>query len=181
MGSPNVEYLMGIHKYLSYYGYSSLIPPKMCKYIGASNKVYFSYKLRTYSYSSFTYLHNIFYPTLPIGPSLPSGQGYGPDGRKSQKIIPKEIGSLLSPLVLAIWIMDDGGRSGSGVRVSTQSFIPSDVKVLRDAINQKFGLSSTLQRQNKTYNIYFPKASIERLKTLVKPHFIPSMYYKLEI
>lgn len=162
MGSPNVEYLMSIHKYLSYYGYCSPNTPKKIKYIGTLNKVYWSYKIRTYSYSSFNSLHKLFYP-------------------EGKKIIPFSIKSLLSPLVLAIWIMDDGGKSGSGVRVSTQSFSPSDVTLLRNAINSKYGFSSTLQAQNHTYNIYFPKSDIPRLKHLVKPHFVPSMYYKLEI
>ena len=164
MGSPNVEYLMAIHKFLSYYGYCSNLKPKMNTYIAKSNKVYFSFKLRTYSYTSFSPIYDLFYPLAEDG--------------TNKKVIPKTIKSLLSPLVLAIWIMDDGGKSGSGLRVSTQSFAPEDVKTLSDAINSVFGLSSTLQAQYKTYNIYFPKKDLGRLKVLVEPHFVPSMLYK---
>lgn len=164
MGSPNVEYLMAIHKFLSYYGYCSSLKPKLVTYISKSSKVYFSFKLRTYSYTSFSPIYDLFYPLAE-------------DGSK-KKVIPKNIKSLLSPLVLAIWIMDDGGKSGSGLRVSSQSFTPEDVKTLKDAINSVFGLSSTLQHQYKTYNIYFPKKDLGRLKKLVEPHFVPSMLYK---
>lgn len=166
MGSPNVEYLMAIHKFLSYYGYCTNLKPKMASYIAKSNKIYFSYKLRTYSYTSFSPIYDLFYPLAEDGTKL------------NKKVIPKTIKSLLSPLVLAIWIMDGGGKSGSGLRVSTQSFTPEDVNILSEAINSVFGLSSTLCAQYKTYNIYFPKKDLGRLKLLVEPHFVPSMLYK---
>jgi len=36
----------------------------------------------------------------------------------------------LTPLALAIWIMDDGGRAKPGVRISTNSFELGEVQYL---------------------------------------------------
>ena len=37
-------------------------------------------------------------------------------GAKRKKILPKNIEQLLDPVVLAIWFMDDGGKSQSTVK-----------------------------------------------------------------
>jgi hypothetical protein len=168
MNSPNVEYLMALHKFLSFYGYCSSLKPKIGGkkniYIKKQNKVFFSIKYKTYSYTSFSPIYDLFYPQRVEGTNnlVPSKQ------------IPNNIQILLSPLVLAILLMNNGTKTGSGLKLSCQTLTPSDVKKLCSAINLVFNLSSTL---NKANAIYFPKKDLDRLKSIVEPHFVVSMLY----
>ena len=77
--------------------------------------------------------------------------------------------------------MDDGGWTGSGVRISTNSFSLEDVKRFKNIISNKFGLICTIQRlqYKEQYSIYITKTSIEKLREIVKPFSHKSMFYKL--
>lgn len=167
MNSPNVEYLMALHKFLSFYGYCSSLKPRIKTYIGKSNKVIFSVKYRTYSYTTFSSIYDLFYP-LQMSAILGS----------NKKQIPKNIKTLLSPLVLAILLMNNGTKTSLGLKLACQSLNCSDVEKLCFAINLVFNLSSTLipARFNALY-INFPKKDLDRLKFIVEPHFVPSMLY----
>lgn len=98
------------------------------------------------------------------------------------KIIPSNIEGLLTPIVLAYWIMCDGGWSGYGLKLSTNSYTKEEVELLIKSLNSKFDLNSSIQVANKSKNqyvIYIPSNRIESLKTLVKPYMLPSFLYKL--
>ena len=167
MSSKNVEYLMFLHKFYSTRNYASKNKPKLSKMIGKNNKVYYSLKFRTYSYSSFNYIYNMFYKST--GSTI-----------SNEKVIPLNIYEYLTPLTLAIWIMDDGGCTNKGVRISTQSFTNNDIARLKNCLEQKFNFKNLkLYKQNSIYNIYFPYSEMLLLSKLVKPYFVKSMYYKL--
>ena len=161
MSSRNVEYLMFLHKFYSTRNYASKNKPNLSKMIGKGNKVYYSYKFRTYSYSSLNYIYDMFYVN-------------------KIKIIPHNIKEYLTPLTLAIWIMDDGGCTNDGVRVSTQNFTNADIYRLKTCLEEVYYFKNLkLYKQNSIYNIYFPKSEMLLLSKLVKPYFVKSMYYKL--
>ncbi|RYE15492.1 MAG: hypothetical protein EOP34_03045 [Rickettsiales bacterium] len=145
MSSRNVEYLMFLHKFYSTRNYALSNKPKLSKMIGKHNKVYYSSKFRTYSYSSFNYLYDMFY-------------------KEKVKIVPKNIHEYLTPLTLAIWIMDDGGCTNDGLRISTQSFTNKDITLLKDCLCKNFKFKNLkLYKQNSIYNIYFPKSEMALL------------------
>ena len=83
---------------------------KILKQIGKNNKIYYSIKIRTWSFSSWNYIYNEFY-TLKIK-KVPSYEF---------------LITHLTPLALAIWIMDDGSKDGSGLRISTNNFKKEDI------------------------------------------------------
>jgi len=87
----------------------------------------------------------------------------------------------LTPLALAIWIIDDGGWAKPGVRISTNSFKLEEVQFLANLLKKLFDLNCTVQNINTSgqYSIYIKGESILKLRKLILPYVIPSMRYKL--
>lgn len=166
MGSPNREYLHWLHKYYAQRGYCSSLPPKVSKQIGRGGKISFSYKWRTWSFSSLNWLYDSFYTQCP-------------KRGKGMKRIPLCVDTLLTPRALAVWIMNDGSASSAGVRISTEGFSFGDVSRLHDALKKNFDLVTTLPRHGDKWVLYFPKSQCGRLSTIVKPFMVHSMWCKL--
>lgn len=172
MGSPNVEYLMWLHKFFSDRGYCSSSKPKLARNINKGNVVYFSYKFRTWTYSSLNWIYHAFYADAgkPVS-------GAGGSGKK--KVIPTNIEDLLTPLTLAIWIMDDGGIHPSGMILSTYCFSMKDMRLLQKALHTKFDIETNVLLRKAGPIIYIPKSQLPKLSKIVKKFMVPSMYYKL--
>ena len=163
MSARNVEYVHYLFKFFAERGYCSPTKPKYTKQIGKRGKIYYSLKLRTFSFSSLNYLHNAFYPNGTV------------------KRVPENISEFLSPRALAVWIMDDGGISGDGVKISTEGFTLEDIEKLQCALFDMFNLRYTIQHHKHQYILYLSKAQLGVLSQIVKPYMIPCMYYKLNI
>lgn len=110
----NIQYLVWFHKKLVELGYCKPELPNMESRIGPHGKIRYFYRLRTFSYSSFNYIHESFY------------------NDKGIKGVPFNIADYLTPLALTIWICDNGSKQGSGLKLSTHSFTKGDVELLRD-------------------------------------------------
>ena len=147
--SRNVEYIYSLHKFFYKNGYCSPEKPGTQKQIGKNNKVYFSIKFRTFSFTSLNFLHDIFY------------------NENKEKIVPSEIHKLLNRQAFAIWFMDDGGRSGSGLKLSTDSFTYNDVVYLQKAIHQNFKIVPTIQNHKQTHVLYFKKENKQDVFNIV--------------
>ena len=161
--SRSVEYLGFLQALLYRNGYCSLETAKKTRQIGKSGKIYYSIKLRTFSFNSWNWLYDSFYSDL------------------KQKHVPKNIGELLSPQALAIWIMDNGGVSGKGSKISTESFSFSEVKLLQTALFERFGLCYNIQQHKEKHILYLSKGQLPALQSLIQPFMAPCMYYKLHI
>jgi hypothetical protein len=161
MASRNVDYLHWLHQFYTKRGYCSPEKPKPTKQIGKGGKIYFSYKWRTWSFSSLNWLYDSFYTICP-------------KTGKTRKRIPLLIEELLTPRALAVWIMDHGSAANAGVLISTEGFEIQDLEILQRALKNKFFLTTTLQR-----GLYFPKSECFELVRLVKPFMVASMMYKL--
>jgi hypothetical protein len=128
-----------------------------------SHKVCIEWKFSTKVHSFFTTLREQFYP-------------------KDKKIVPSNISSLLiSPLSLAVWFMDDGGRRNDcyGLFLNTLSFTKTEQEMLQECLRKNFSLDSRLHWVQDGYRIYIPSASARRFCEIVYPYIIPSMQYKL--
>jgi ubiquinol-cytochrome c reductase cytochrome b subunit len=119
-----------------------------------------AYRFNTYSFTSLLWLYKLFYT------------------HSKKKVIPANIVDYLTPLALAIWIMDDGTWKKPGVRIATNSFTKEQVKLLKLALETKFNIKTTLHKNNERYQLYIKQESISLLKKLVLPHIVPSMFYK---
>ena len=164
--NKNVEYLMWFHNYLSSRGYCNPQKPKLHTRIKKDNKVFYHYRLNSYTFSSFNWLHEMFY-SIEVKTN------------KYIKIVPLNIEDYLTPLALATWFMDDGSKLGSGVRIATNCFKKQEVELLVRALDSKFNIKSTLHKNNNNYQLYIKKESIYKLRELVLPHMHKSMFYKL--
>lgn len=166
--AKNVEYIMWLHRYLSKRGYCSSNKPKILKQIGKGGSIYYSIKVRTWSFKSLNFIYDSFY-------------------QNKVKILPNVefLTQFCTPFALAIWFMDDGSKhSTGGVYFHTSCFSKEEVQILQQFLLQKYSLGSTCIKkpsldENKEYILYIPKKYLPLFVDIVKPYMCPSMYYKL--
>lgn len=97
-----------------------------------------------------------------------------------KKIVPENVDQLLvNPLSLAVWIMDDGSAEYAGLSIQTHSFTKQEVDLLRKTLKKNFSIETTKRLNKGKWIIYFPKASLSRLKNLIDKHLLKEFKYKL--
>ena len=101
--------------------------------------------------------------------------------RSRRKIVPDEIGRLLTARALAYWYMDDGSMKSSeskGVLFNTHAFRAEEIKRLIEVLSE-FGLIASERSQADGVQIYVSGRSYERFVELVDPYVIEAMRYKV--
>lgn len=97
------------------------------------------------------------------------------------KIVPLDL-SLLTPLALAHWVMQDGSRGTSkGLYICTDSFTLENNQRLSQFLTQKYDIKCSIHKAGKSYRIYILAKSVETVKNLIMPFMHKSMTYKLGI
>jgi hypothetical protein len=99
--------------------------------------------------------------------------------RGRRKIVPADIASDLSPLALAVWLMDDGAADYAGVTIQTHSFEEDETIRLAAALRAEFGLEAGTRRNRGSWIIYIPARSVRDLSEVVRGHILASFDYKL--
>ena len=129
-----------------------------------TGNVYTRIYFKTMALPCFNYYYDLFYP-------------------KGVKRVPENIADLLTPLGLAMWICDDGKFVASGgLSLCTNSYNDKDVSILMDVLTTRFGLICTIHiTQPGAKVIHISKKSMDKLRSIVKPHMIPSMLYKIHL
>jgi len=134
--------------------------PKTCNPAvdGRTGKVYPFVYFKTYSLFCFTELYELFYTA------------------SGKKLVPLNIGELLTPIGLAYWIADDGCfcKSSQRVILCTESFTLKEVNLLMEALNNKWNLESYKVSKGSGYRIIVPRRSLSILQSLLGP-IMPSM------
>lgn len=166
--NKNVEYLMWFHNYLANRGYCNPNKPKLHKRIRKDNKIYYHYRINSYTFSSFNWLHEMFYTI-------------NTNTNKLVKIVPLNIEDLLTPLTLAIWYMNDGFKLGSAIRITTNNFTLEEVKFLCYILYKKYNLTATAQvgGKDKGFFLYIHTKSLPLFSSIIKGQMHPSLFYKL--
>ena len=136
--------------------------PKIETRIGNNNKLRYILRLKTWTYSYWNPLHDIWY-------------------LNGIKILPNTIEYYLTPLALAIWIMDDGSRAGKGLKLATNNFKFDECNELANILRNKYNLKVSIHKTGHQWNLYIHKESIINLNLIIKPYLHPSMKYKLNI
>jgi LAGLIDADG DNA endonuclease family len=97
------------------------------------------------------------------------------------KIVPLNIGELLSARALAYWIMDDGGKGSHGETIlHTRSFTLKEVQLLQSVLMDNFGLRTRLsEKVPGQWVIIIPVKQVRPVKDIVAPYMCLSMLYKL--
>jgi ubiquinol-cytochrome c reductase cytochrome b subunit len=160
--STHIEYILWLHKIFADLNYCNPKIPVVNKRLGYEGKIRKTVRFSTWTYTSFNWIHDMFYIN-------------------NVKCVPKNIGLYLTPLALAIWIMDDGAKISKGLKLRTHSFIYEDCLILVKALNDNFDLKASIHSvgTKNQYIIYIWKESIDDLKKIVLDYIIPDMKYKL--
>ena len=158
----HVGYLYYLHKLFSNLGYCNPKIPVVTSRLGPKGKIRQIVRFRTWTYTSFNWIHELWY-------------------KNNIKQVPANIAEYLTPLALAIWIMDDGCKVGKGLKFSTNSFSYNECLNLVKALNDNFNLKASVQSagSNDQYVIYIWKESMNDLRNIVSPYIIPEMKYKI--
>jgi ubiquinol-cytochrome c reductase cytochrome b subunit len=169
----NGEYLLWLHQVINSLGYSKPEIPVIQTRKGTNGQIRYFYRFRTYTYSSFNWIYEQFYPN-------------------KRKVVPQIIDQYLSPLALAVWIMDDATlHKNKGLRFCTNSFTLKEVQYLaspglgtvqdQGVLERKFDFNTSIHKTGvvNQYNLYIPKSSMADLTKIVKPYIHPTMLYKL--
>ncbi len=98
---------------------------------------------------------------------------------EKRKVLPKNLYSLLTPLSLAVWTMDDGDSDKDSVRYNVQSFTRKEQVMLKNLLRRKYELRANLNKDRNNYRLRVFKASKAELIRLIRPFVISSMGYKI--
>lgn len=160
--SKHAGYLHWFHQFLAEQGYCNPLKPVLRKTIGKNSQTYFFYRINTYSFKSLNFLRELFYDNNGV------------------KIVPSNISDLLTPLALAVWIMDDDSSNrGFGSYLHTCCFTTEEVQLLRQVLFDKWSIETTLTFKNDQPLLYISNSSIPIVQELVSPYLHPDMLYKL--
>jgi hypothetical protein len=96
-----------------------------------------------------------------------------PDGIKE---IPPDF--KLTPLMIAIWFMDDGCKHGKSVDFSVHSFSKESIQILQKDL-EEFDITTTVNSDGKGNRLYVRRSSYDCFERLVKPYMQSCMAYKL--
>ena len=126
--------------------------------------IHCGFEFNTFTFRSFNWIYDMFY-------------------RKGKKRISPKLENYLTPLALAIWIMDDGGWANPGVRISTYNFNLDETQNLIFLLKKLYNLDCTRQilKNGTQSSIYIKKESVSNLTKIVLPYMHKSMYHKLGI
>lgn len=138
-------------------------------------KICWDFYTETHDYLK--YLYNILYPN-------------------GVKTFTKENLSLLTPLSLAVWLMDDGNLNkrkgrvrldgtrsyvGARFRICTCTKDPKQEELIVKVLNKKFDLDFKVCRHKDYFMVYCTTDCFKKLVDIVNPFVIPSMNYKFDI
>ncbi len=97
-----------------------------------------------------------------------------------KKIISEEIKDAINPVVLAVWIMDDGSYSRGKIDISTYSFSLPEIQLLQAALVSKYDIHSNFYKdRNKGFRMYFNIQETKKIVKVIYPYIIPTMKYKI--
>ncbi len=162
------EYLFWLYFFYYNRGYTSNLQPRQYTRTIQSKegKIYYGYEFNTFTFRSFSWIHGMFY-------------------NNGRKVIPKNIYEYLTPLALAVWIMDDGGLANYGIRIAVNCFKFKEVELLQDVLKSKYKLETTIKNKNNNlnikdqYSLYIKKQFVNNLINIVGPYIHFSMLHKL--
>lgn len=158
--TKNKEYAFFLHKILCENGYCSSEKPKVVEYKSKNGKVYKSLRFKTFTFASFNSLYYCWYVN------------------KTKKI-PLDLEKNLCAISLAVWVIDDGNFTGSGLLIATDCFSKEEVYFLAKILALKYNLKVSVHKKQKYHRLYIHKSSINLFINIVQPYIAPSIIYKL--
>lgn len=154
------DYLFWLYEFFNSRGYcTNNFPCYFTQKYG--EKLLEAYRFNTYSYTNLIWLYKLFY------------------NNNKKKVIPINIAYYLTPLALAIWIMDDAKYVRGVIQLNCHPYSVQDVEKLINVLKIRYDLKCSLYLKEGTCRIDISKESLKLLRTIVRPHILPSMLYKI--
>lgn len=165
--NSHAQYLGWLHQFFAKRGYTNPEKPKLLIRIVKKGKKRFYFKFKTWSFQSFNWIEESFYIN-------------------NVKVVPADyfLYQYLTPLALAIWIMDGGTRNGYGLSLETNSFSKKDLERLQKILIKKYGLKTSLHKTGveNQLSVYVWSESMPTLRKLVQSYLVEcGIQYKLGI
>lgn len=162
-GIEQKAYVMWKYKFLKPWVFTK--PKLSYRYDSKRNKYPKSRWFRTIRHPVLTEIYHQFY----------TSNGY----LTGRKIIPSSLD--LNPLTLAIWIMDDGSKTGNQIDISTHSFQLQEIKLLQGILTSRYEINTRYREDSgRGYRLFCAsKEDTEKLTSVISPYIIPSMEYKI--
>jgi hypothetical protein len=121
---------------------------------------YSAWFFHTKTLSTLCELHQMFYPS-------------------GKKVVPRNIGNLLTPRALAVWFMDDGCMTSSSAIFNTQCFSRTEQEILRAWFQNSLGIETKFNKDRLTYRLWINKENARELSDVIAPYIPECMQYKL--
>ena len=148
--------------------FQNLVPSKprvITSFHKKENKEYRRLHFSTYSNGAFQKWRDLFY-------------------KNKVKIVPNNIQEILvEPLSLAVWMMDDGYKRNdcNALRFNTDLYSYQEQQILVDCLRSNFGITATIHKKGKTFNVYIPEKSSLKFCEIIRPYIINSLLYKVSL
>lgn len=140
-------------------------------------KISYRYRENSERYPKSWWFRTIRHPLLTeIYQQFYRSQGY----KCGRKVVPASVKHTLSPLGLAVWVMDDGSYGQGTIEISTYAFILAEVQFLQMCLRKRFHIETSIVRdRDKGYRLYCLRREVQKLTSIVRPYIIPSLLYKI--
>ena len=136
--------------------------PRRHEYIDKRyNKKVVSWYFHTKTFISFAKLYKMFYK----------------NGRKN---VPVNLEKILTPYILAVWIMDDGCLNKGALILNTQSFSMGEHRYMQSIFNKKYGVKTGIHKDRKNFRLYFPKQSAKIIQNIISPFLFGPKFIPVE-
>jgi ubiquinol-cytochrome c reductase cytochrome b subunit len=154
------DYLLWLHKLIADLNYTNPVSPKLTTRLGNYGKLRQIIRFNTFTYSSFNWIYENWHNKKLINYSF--------------------LEIYLTPLALAIWIMDDGCKSLKGMKLATNNFTLIETIILSNFLNQHYKLNTTINSAGRPneYVIYISYNDKKKIWSIVHSYIHPSMKYK---
>ena len=162
----NTEYLLWLHSKIASNGYCKVKLPKIQRRLGKGGKLRNIIRFHTFTYTSFNVIHEDWYTN-------------------GVKHVPSNIAEYLTPLALAVWIMDDGSIQNQGLHLNTYGFSKEEVELLKTTIEYLFAntagvvLKCSIHSHSKGYRIYIWNQSMDIVRDHISQYMHKDMLYKI--
>lgn len=167
------DYLYYLHSLLANLGYCNTNLPIIKTKLNKKGKIIKYLNFETWKYKSFNYIFIDWYKKNKLN-------------KNYIKVLPKSLNIYLTPLALAIWIIDNNCKFNKKLIFFINYFKYNDILFLKNLLYYKYNINTTIYNNNNNNNlnntqyiIYVSKESIPLLNKIVSPYIIPSIKYKL--
>lgn len=106
----------------------------------------------------------------------------------NKKVVTMSVLKKLTPLGIALWVMDDGclsfGKKEGVVHcrrffLNTQGFSKEENEVIKEWFLETYNIRCSLVKNKEHYRLYFNASEYQKLVEIISPYICESMHYKI--